>query len=262
MLRVSGLRAWYGPTQALFGVDLVVDTGRAVALAGTNGAGKTTTIRAIAGLVRAAGRIELDGVDISNVPAHLRARVHRLAMVHEGRGLLYRFSVEENILVGSPRPDRQALDEVLELFPSLRDRLNERVANLSGGQQQFVALARAVARRPSLLLLDEPALGLAPVLADEIYEYLGKIRLLGMTTVLVEQSVLRARSFADTLVLLIGGRSRECVDSGDDVAVEALTRASFRTEDTGTDATTPPSMAASGHGETSPESPITPGGVG
>jgi len=240
MLRVSGLRAWYGSTQALFGVEFAVETGKAVGLVGTNGAGKSTTIRAIAGLVRAEGRIELDGADLSSAPAYLRARVHRVATMHEGRGLFYRLSVRENILVGSPRPDRQALDEVLDLFPDLRGRLGERVANLSGGQQQFVAIARAVARRPSLLLLDEPALGLAPVLADEIYEYLGKIRLLGMTVVLVEQSVLRARSFADTLVLLAGGRSRECVDSRDDAAVDALTRASFRTEDGGGDTTGPP----------------------
>lgn len=233
MLRVSGLRAWYGSTQALFGVDFSVDTGGAIALVGTNGAGKSTTVRAIAGIVRAEGQIELNGIDLGKVPAHLRAKMHGVAVVHEGRGLFYRMSVRENIVVGAPRPAADAVDEVLELFPDLRARMDERVANLSGGQQQFVALARAVARRPSLLLLDEPALGLAPVLADEIYEYLGRIRALGMTMVLVEQSVLRARAFATRLVLLSGGRSRQAVDSSDDDAVAELMSATFRATGTG-----------------------------
>ncbi len=242
MLRISSLRAWYGSTQALFGVDFEVDTGGAIALVGTNGAGKTTTVRAIAGLVRAEGRIELDGVDLSKLPAHLRARDHGLAVVHEGRGLFYRMTVRDNILVGAPRPAPDAVDEVLEIFPDLRARLDERVANLSGGQQQFVALARAVARRPTLLLLDEPGLGLAPILAEEIYQYLAKIRSLGMTTVLVEQSVLRARSFADRLVLISGGRTQRSVDSHDAEAVEALISASFRTSAGGRAA--PPSHAS------------------
>jgi branched-chain amino acid transport system ATP-binding protein len=227
MLRLESVTAWYGRTQALFGVDLQVARGETVALVGTNGAGKTTTLRALLGQVRTGGRISVENQDISDQPTHRRVRDHGIAVVHEGRGLLAQLSVAENLLVGASREQRERLPEVLDLFPVLGDRLDQKVSLLSGGQQQMVALGRALLRDPAYLLLDEPALGLAPVVIDEIYGYIARLRSRGMGVLLVEQSVPRAAAVADHLCLLRVGRVDRVVPARDEAAIDALIADAF-----------------------------------
>jgi len=226
MLRVENLQAWYGATQALFGVNFELDEGATLALVGTNGAGKTTTLKAVTGLVRTRGSVVFDGREVSHVPPHRRVRECRIAVVHEGRGLFNRLSVRENLVVGQRGTDA-ALDEVLDLLPALRERLKQNVSDLSGGQQQMVAIGRAIVQRPRLLLLDEPSLGLAPVIVNEIYDHLRALKQTGMTILLVEQSVSRARAFADRLCLIRIGSSSTQVDSSDKAAVDSLISAAF-----------------------------------
>lgn len=228
VLDLRGVQAWYGRTQALFDVSMSLSLGKCLALVGTNGAGKTTIIRAILGLVRTGGSITLDGQHAEGESTHTRVNRHGIAVVHEGRGLFARLSVRENIEVGLPRSNHGGLDSALDLFPPLKPRLKENVMNLSGGQQQMVALARAVARRPRLLLLDEPSLGLAPVIVEEIYGFLGAMRSSGLTMLLVEQSIIRARDFADELCLIRTGRSVTTVQAQDHEAVQRLSEEAFR----------------------------------
>ncbi len=227
MLELTALRAWYGRTQALFDVSLSLGAGECLALVGTNGAGKTTIVRSVLGLIRTEGAVRLDGEDLSRLATPQRVRRHRIGVVHEGRGLFPRMTVRENILVGQPAAQRRRLDSALELFPALCDRLGETVALLSGGQQQMVALARAVVQQPRLLLLDEPSLGLAPIIVDEIYGYLAKLRATGLTMLLVEQSIARAGAFAGRLCLIRSGRSVMTADSRDPAAAAELVRLAF-----------------------------------
>ncbi|SDZ30349.1 branched-chain amino acid transport system ATP-binding protein [Micromonospora pattaloongensis] len=227
MLTLDSVKGWYGRTQALFGVDLHVAPGKTVALVGTNGAGKTTTLRAILGAVRTEGSVRVDGEEISAKPTHRRVNDHRIAIVHEGRGLLSQLTVLENLVVGANRAERARIGEVLELFPVLRDRTHQKVSLLSGGQQQMVALGRALLRDPKYLLLDEPGLGLAPVVIDEIYTYIAELCSRGMGVLLVEQSVTRAASVADELVLLRVGAVDRVVDTRDRERVDQLVADAF-----------------------------------
>ena len=227
MLEARHLKAWYARTQALFDVSFRLDAGGCLALVGTNGAGKTTTIRAVLGLLRSEGEIAIDGEAVERLATPRRVRAHGIAVVHEGRGLFKRLSVFENIVVGLPRAAHGRLDEALDLFPALRNRLREPVSLLSGGQQQMVALARAVAQRPRLLLLDEPSLGLAPAIVDEIYAHLVTLRRAGLTMLLVEQSIARAQAIADELCLLQTGRSVLRVPAADRDGVAALVARAF-----------------------------------
>ena len=227
MLEVTNLRAWYGRTQALFGVSFRLEVGRCLALIGTNGAGKTTTIRSILGLIPTEGDIFLDGKDVCRYATSTRVREHRISVVHEGRGMFPRMSVRDNILVGQPSAHHHRLSDALDLFPALRNRLTEPVSQLSGGQQQMVALARAVVQQPRILLLDEPSLGLAPAIVDEIYSHLATLRQTGLTMLLVEQSVPRASEFADDLCLIRTGRSITTVSSRDKGNIDELVQIAF-----------------------------------
>lgn len=227
MLEVEHLSAWYGRTQALFDVNFSLRHASCMALVGTNGAGKTTTIRSVLGLIRTGGSVKIEGESVERLATPKRVRRHGVSVVHEGRGLLKRLSVFENIVVGLPKSAYGRLEEALDLFPALKSRLQDPVTLLSGGQQQMVALARAVVERPKLLLLDEPSLGLAPGIVDEIYGHLSKLRKAGLTMLLVEQNIARARDFADELCLVQTGRSVFTVNSSDADAVAGLVKLAF-----------------------------------
>lgn len=227
MLEVTQLQAWYGRTQALFGVDLNVDKGRCLALVGTNGAGKTTTVRGILGLVKTGGSVKVNGAETLHLKTYRKVRAHRLSVVHEGRGLFTNLTVRENIQVGGGVVAKRHLDEIVETFPMLATRLDEPVSFLSGGQQQMVAIARVMAQSPEMLLLDEPGLGLAPSIVDQIYGYLGKLRERGLTILLVEQNVSRAQGFADELCLIRAGRSVTTVAADNKAEVSKLMKAAF-----------------------------------
>jgi branched-chain amino acid transport system ATP-binding protein len=208
-LRVQDLVASYGPVEVVHGVSFQVGDGEAVGLVGANGAGKTTTLRAISGLVtRRATVLEHDGEDIGGLRAHAVAR-HGIAHVPEGRGILRHMTVRENLLLGAPGvEDREPqLDELLEVFPVLRDKLRQAGGELSGGQQQMLAIARGLMGNPSLLLLDEPSLGLSPKLVGEVTELVARVReQRGTSLVLVEQNVGMAAQLTDRTYVMRRGR--------------------------------------------------------
>jgi branched-chain amino acid transport system ATP-binding protein len=212
LLQVEGLRASYGPLQALHGVDVTVDEGGVVAILGPNGAGKTTILRALCGMVRTAGRVTFDGRNLLGLPTE---RIVRLGVAHvpEGRGTFPALTVEENLRLGAyVRRDAAAvaadLDRWYGVFPRLADRCGQTAASLSGGEQQMLAIARALLLRPRLLLLDEPSLGLAPMVTKELYSVLGQIKREQHTTMLlVEQNANLALELADHAYVLEAGRT-------------------------------------------------------
>jgi branched-chain amino acid transport system ATP-binding protein len=211
MLTVEGLHSGYGRIEALHGVDLVIPEGEIVALIGANGAGKTTLLMTICGNPQAAtGRVRLAGQDITRLPTH---RIARLGLAHcpEGRHIFPRMSVLENLqmgaVVGAPRHAAADLDRVLALFPRLAERLAQRGGTLSGGEQQMLAIGRALMSRPRLLLLDEPSLGLAPLVVRHIFELIGRInREDKVTVLLVEQNAYHALKLAHRGHVMVNGR--------------------------------------------------------
>jgi branched-chain amino acid transport system ATP-binding protein len=208
LLEVGGLDVRYGDFQALFGVSLSVPRGGATALVGANGAGKTTLLRAIAGAQpAAAGTIRYAGTDITGAPPYRRIS-QGIALVPEGRRLFPSLTVEENIQVGAAAAasDDWPLDRIYEVFPLIARRRRQRASTLSGGEQQAVAIARALAAAPSLLLLDEISLGLAPRVVGELYETLARLRAAGATLLIVEQDLRRAMDACDDLVCLLEGK--------------------------------------------------------
>ncbi len=211
MLSVSGLRAGYGPLEVLHDVSLEISKGDAVAVLGANGAGKTTLMRALTGLIRTrAGSISLDGRRLDRLPPEQRVR-SGLALAPEGRELFNSLTVRENLLMGAfTRRDRHALDadieQALSYFPRLRQRLDAQAASLSGGEGQMLSIARALMSRPSVLLLDEPSLGLAPSVVDIVFEVIARLnREQGLTVVLVEQNARMALSIVSAAYVLQGG---------------------------------------------------------
>ena len=208
ILSVESLDARHGLLQAVRGVSLSVTEGETLALVGANGAGKTTLLRTIAGAHRAsAGRVVFDGADITTLPAHQRVK-RGIALVPEGRRLFAGMTVEENLLVagGRGRAGPWTLDRVVETFPQIKEKLKVHAGNLSGGQQQAVAIARALMTNPRLLLLDEVSLGLSPVAVDAVYASLQGLLSGGATILLVEQDLGRALRVADRVVCLLEGR--------------------------------------------------------
>jgi branched-chain amino acid transport system ATP-binding protein len=210
LLEVRGLCAGYGAVRVLHGIDLTVARGGITALLGANGAGKTTTLRALCGMLRASGTVRLDNEPILGRSTERIARAG-VAHVPDGRGTLMELTVEENLRLGAyTRPRREAradTEQVLAIFPRLRERLRQQAGLLSGGEQQMLAIARALLLRPRLLLLDEPSFGLAPLVVREIFATMRRInRERGVGILLVEQNAALALDLADRACLLETGR--------------------------------------------------------
>ncbi len=228
LLQTRALRAFYGDFQALFDVDIEVAAGETVAIIGANGAGKSTFLRSLAGALDTAPDMVLfDGQPIGHLPAHDVLRLG-IAMVPEGRKLFPSLSLEENLLVGGDhgRSGPWSLARVYELFPMLRERRRQDPTSLSGGQQQMVAIGRALMSNPRLLLCDELSLGLAPVVIKDIYERLATISKEGTTLVIVEQDINRALEAADRFYCLQEGRV-SLTGPAREASREAITTAYF-----------------------------------
>jgi branched-chain amino acid transport system ATP-binding protein len=201
LLEITGVDAFYGRVQALHGVSLIVDKSEIVALIGSNGAGKTTTLRTISGLMHpGSGTITFDGKDITKTPAHKIVNLG-ICQSPEGRRLFPRMQVVDNLQMGAyTRTDKVGIQEDMErvftLFPRLKEREHQLAGTLSGGEQQMLAVGRALMSRPKLLMLDEPSLGLAPILADVIFKTIQEINAAGTPILLVEQNAVRALEVA------------------------------------------------------------------
>jgi branched-chain amino acid transport system ATP-binding protein len=212
LLEIQDLRASYGPVRALHGVDVTVEDGHVVAILGPNGAGKTTTLRALTGMVRTTGRITFNGRSIAGMATE---KIVRLGVAHipEGRGTFPDMTVAENLRLGAfVRRDaggvRRDIDRWFELFPRLKERRGQHAGSLSGGEQQMLAIARGLLLRPKLLLLDEPSLGLAPLVTQELFAALRRVKEEDKTTMLVvEQNANLALDLADSAYVLEAGRT-------------------------------------------------------
>lgn len=211
MLRVEGLTAGYGPIAVLHGIDLEVAEGELVVILGANGAGKTTTLRAISGLISRQGTVEVQGQNVTKASPDSIVRAG-VAQVPQGRGTFPELSVEDNLLAGAyVRHDHASVQDDMnkwfEVFPRLAERRSQRAGSLSGGEQQMLAIARALMSRPKLLLCDEPSLGLAPLITQELFAVLERLnRDDGLSVLLVEQNVNLAMHIASRVYLLETGR--------------------------------------------------------
>ncbi len=223
LLSIKGLRVAYGGIMAVKGIDFEVRAGELVSLIGANGAGKTTTLKAITGLQPMAdGDIVFDGQSIRGKPAHALVRMG-LAMVPEGRGTFTRMTIDENLLMGSyTRGDKQGvqddIERVFSIFPRLKERRAQLAGTMSGGEQQMLAMGRAMMCRPRMLLLDEPSMGLSPIMVDKIFEVVTEIARQGVTILLVEQNAKRALELAqrgyvlDSGTMTMGGEASTLLD--------------------------------------------------
>jgi branched-chain amino acid transport system ATP-binding protein len=211
MLSIKNLQAWYGSSHILQGVDLEVKKGELVCLVGRNGAGKTTTVKSVAGLVsKTKGSVLFEGQEILGLPAH--ARYERgLAYVPEERRIVPGLTVRENIRLGllaSPLRKREAavIEEIAETFPRIKERLDQQAITMSGGEQQMLAIVRAVVAKPKLVLLDEPSEGIMPLLVEEMFRYFRTLKQSGVTILLIEQNVELALRIADRAYILDQGQ--------------------------------------------------------
>jgi len=229
MLKIKGLQVNYGGIQAVKGVDMEVRQGELVTLIGANGAGKTTTMKAITGLKPySAGDIEYDGKSIKGVPSHELLK-RGLAMVPEGRGIFARMSIIENMQMGAYlRNDNEQIkkdvDRMFGFFPRLKERATQLAGTLSGGEQQMLAMSRAILSKPKLLLLDEPSMGLSPIMVEKIFEVVREISKEGITVLLVEQNARLALQAADRGYVMDSGAvtmSGNAKDMLDDPKVRA-----------------------------------------
>ena len=209
LLELEDVHARYGPVTALHGVSLTVDEGEVVALLGANGAGKTTTLRAVSGTVRKIGRVRYAGRDVTRRTPEALARLG-VAHVPEGRGILAELTVWENLRLGAyVRREREVKEEfarVTELFPWVEERRGQQAGTLSGGEQQMLALARALVSRPRLLMLDEPSLGLAPLVVQELFRVVSTLNEEGLTVLVVEQNASIALDVSQRAYVLEVGR--------------------------------------------------------
>ncbi|MGO3929849.1 ABC transporter ATP-binding protein [Rhodopseudomonas pseudopalustris] len=211
MLRLEGVSAGYGATTILDDVSLEINRGEVVTIVGANGAGKTTTLRTIVGLLQPTrGSIKFEGQDVTKLSSHDVVDLG-VILIPEGRQLFPDMTVGENLLMGAyrkaARPRQSAvLEQVLDLFPRLQDRLHQKVVSLSGGEQQMVAIARGLMAQPKLLMFDEPSLGLAPLVVSQVFDLIGKIVATGVTVLIVEQNVYNTLKCADRGYVLENGR--------------------------------------------------------
>ena len=229
MLKIQEVDVFYGPLQALWGVSMEVKEGEVVALVGSNGAGKTTTLKTVMGVLKlTSGQVVLNGLDVSRAPAFQMVDMG-ITLVPEGRGIFPEMTVQENLDLGAyPRRARARMSDSLQwvyrLFPIIKERRNQAAGTLSGGEQQMLAIGRALMSRPSLLMLDEPSLGLSPLLTIEIFKLVEDIRREGVTVLLVEQNVYQALKVSDRAYVLETGRVTMCGQSGQLLADEGLRR--------------------------------------
>lgn len=228
LLTVDNVTAGYGDARAVNAISLGLQAGEVLALVGANGAGKTTLMRTIAGAHQPwTGRILLDGDDVTGESDYRRAK-RGISLVPEGRRMFPSLTVRENLLIGASarRAGEWTLESVVDALPVLGSLLNRNASRLSGGQQQAVAIARALMANPLVLLLDEVSLGLAPIVVDDIYESLAGVRKAGLGVILVEQDLTRALGFADRALCMLGGRN---VLEGDTRSLgrDAITHAYF-----------------------------------
>ena len=210
MLEISDLHTYYGNIHALKGISLTVEQGEIVTLIGANGAGKTTILKTVSGLLHPRqGSVHFEGQDISRTPAHELVRAG-IGHAPEGRRIFSRLSVLENLQMGAftrrPTESREEMTRVFELFPRLKERISQRGGSLSGGEQQMLAIGRALMARPRVLLLDEPSLGLSPILVQQIFSIIAEINAAGTTILLVEQNALQALNVAQRGYVLQTGR--------------------------------------------------------
>ncbi|MEO1494417.1 MAG: ABC transporter ATP-binding protein [Pseudomonadota bacterium] len=215
MLEVRDLAAGYGDVQVLRGVALHVGAGEILCLLGRNGAGKTTTLKTILGLVdRSSGQVRLDGEDLTGLPAH-EVPKRGIGYVPQGRRLFAELTVADNLEVGlmTRRRGADVRDRMIDLFPVLGERLRQRAGTLSGGEQQMLAMARALCLEPRVLLLDEPTEGLQPSMIARIREVVTRLRETGVATILVEQRIDAIRTMADRVTYIENGETRETLDA-------------------------------------------------
>jgi branched-chain amino acid transport system ATP-binding protein len=230
LLEISGLKVAYGGIHAIKGIDMHVAPGELVALIGSNGAGKTTTLKTLAGLLHpAGGKIHYGGQSLQNVAAHRRAAMG-IALVPEGRGVFARMTIAENLLMGAYcRSDNKEIATDLErmygLFPRLDERRDQLAGTLSGGEQQMVAMARALMSRPRLLMLDEPSMGLAPLMVQKIFDTIRDIAALGMSILLVEQNARLALEVAQRGYVMESGAITLSGAAGELLGSDAVQRA-------------------------------------
>jgi branched-chain amino acid transport system ATP-binding protein len=225
MLELRNICAGYGTGRVLENVNLVVPDGAVVALLGPNGAGKTTLLKVMSGLLRpTSGRVLLDGVDVTGASPFELARAG-VCHVPEGRGIFPTLSVADNLRLQAPRSvDRRAVELAAAVFPRLAQRRNQLAGTMSGGEQQMLALSRAYVAEPATVLLDEVSMGLAPLIVDEIFSYLGRLASEGISLLVVEQYVARALELADYVYILNRGRIRfagEPSEVGDQTVLES-----------------------------------------
>ncbi|MFF4170394.1 ABC transporter ATP-binding protein [Streptomyces sp. NPDC001744] len=235
LLEVEDLRVAYGKIEAVKGISFSVEAGQVVALIGTNGAGKTTTLRTLSGLIKpTTGRIAFDGRELSGIPAH---KVVSLGLAHspEGRHIFPRLSIEENLRLGAfLRKDKDGIEQDIrksyDLFPILGERRKQAAGTLSGGEQQMLAMGRALMSRPKLLMLDEPSMGLSPIMMQKIMETIATLKAEGMTILLIEQNAQAALSLADHAYVLEVGTIK-LSGTGQDLLVNDDVRKTYLGED-------------------------------